>query len=227
MNKLIDFLNAENNVTIERLNQVHRLLCKKLHPDITKKSGERFLNLQREYEEAFGILSGIQGSVTDGKKTDTSENKDRIFGNPRETVLSYLYLYSLKLFSRDGNIILLKLIDASKEYDDKVHSLLEDYNRVFYETRNTWQNDGNIFYAHNMLIASIKQLFYFYSIPLKHHKTLLITYLSDIGKMMKKLSAEQRSILTGMAAWIKNEMFEKGISTDFITQCYFSRNQGT
>jgi hypothetical protein len=133
------------------------------------------------------------------------ENGPRQGKNSRKKVLEQLYLYALKFFGKDSEKVLLNLIDVTKNYRPDIALHLEAYHELFIKTFYYWKSDGNIFYTHNLLIASIKQLFYYYSFSMARYKNLLSVYLGDMEKRSQKLSSRQSEILQKLAHWLLEE----------------------
>jgi hypothetical protein len=205
MNRLIYLLQLENEMTIPRLKKVYRILCKKTHPDITKGSDSKFIELRREYEEAFAIIS--KGETAGPVKEENTEKKTApVPENLREAVMEKLYQYSLKVLSPESEDILLELIRLTQTYNPDVHEILKSYYEVFFKRFHYWKHNGLIFFAHNLVIASIRQLFYYYSFSLPHYRTVLTSYLSDVPKRSKRLDPEQQRILNGIAEWLGQEL---------------------
>jgi hypothetical protein len=200
MNRLIAFLKNENNLSIARLKQLYRLLSKKTHPDLVKGAPEQFVRLRKDYEEALQILRshgpanmGISGGNRDPGK------------NVREQVLSGLYLYALKFFSSESKAAILRLIEAAYPYDSRIHELLKSYYAEFFRQFHAWQHDGDVYYTHNLFIASIKQLAYHSSFGMPRHRKLLHEYLDDLRRRALKLEPKQARILQSLADWLEDE----------------------
>jgi hypothetical protein len=56
MNKLIELLIIENDMTISGLKKLYRNLSKRAHADLTKGSEEIFIKLKKEYDDAVNLL---------------------------------------------------------------------------------------------------------------------------------------------------------------------------
>lgn len=197
MNRLLEILKREGRPTAERLKQIYRQLCKKTHPDTENGTHEEFIQLRREYEEALTAV--MKGRVPAERKTLTSSEAREIF-------LEKLYLFSMRLFGSDGEQTLNELIGAAGDYRKDVQILWTDYQKSFYQTRKQWADSGEVFYAHNLLIMSIKQLFYYFSLSRERYRTLLFNYLADLReKYSKKLDAERTELLKRMAVWLQEE----------------------
>jgi hypothetical protein len=207
MNKLINLLQLENELTIPRLKKVYRILCKKTHPDITKGPDSKFIELRKEYEEAYAIISNLKTVPADPEKeAPAAKKKEPAPEKLREAVMENLYLYSLKVLSPESEDILLDLIHLTESYNSEVHEILKSYYQVFFKRIKYWRHNGLVFYAHNLVISSIRQLFYYYSLSMPHHRTVLLSYLNDVPKRSKRLEAEQQRVLNGLAEWLWQEM---------------------
>jgi hypothetical protein len=58
MNRLIALLQMEKECSLGHLKRLYRTLTKTTHPDLVRGTGERFLELRRDYEEAMALLQG-------------------------------------------------------------------------------------------------------------------------------------------------------------------------
>ena len=116
-----------------------------------------------------------------------------------------LYLYAVKFYGSDSEKILDKMILFSQSYQDDIHKMFCEYKGVFFKTFNLWRDSGNVYYAHNLFIASIPQLFFYYSYSIPRYKILLTAYLGDIEILSKKLDSGQGLILVNLADFLRKE----------------------
>jgi curved DNA-binding protein CbpA len=200
MNHLLSILRLENKLTQSRLKQLYRILSKKTHPDSENGSDEQFIHLKKEYEEAMDVLSD-----QDKKNTFLKRNEFKQDPNIRTKILKYLYLYSIKIFSKEAEAILLQLIQFSKSYKQDIYDLLRSYHKSLYCTYHQWLSNEKIYYSHNLFISSVKQLYYYYEFSLPRHKTLLYTYAEELGQKAAKLDKVISNTLIGMMDWLKEE----------------------
>jgi len=194
-------LQVENNLTITRLKQLYHVLSKKTYPDLTKGTDAVFLKLHKEYEKALEILG--RDKYRENTRLDHEPSKIQ---NPCKTVLQFLYVYAIKFYGSDAESVLLKLIRASEIYSPVVHNLLQSYYKVFFKTFHDWHRTASIYYTHNIFIASIKQLFYYYSLNIPLHKRLLFVYFDDLKRRSARLNSRQQKVLLDAAEWLKREV---------------------
>lgn len=203
MNRLIEILKKEKNVTPEKLKRIYRKLCKQTHPDTAKGTHDDFIRLRKEYEEALKALPSIHAGLKNNINSELPHPDAHV--NVREAVMEKLYLFSMRLFGSDGESALLELIEAADHYRKDVSELWNAYYASFYKTRKKWMDSGDVFYTHNLFISSIKQLFYYYSGSSERYKVLLLTFLQDLEKRMDNLDEEQARVIRGLSEWLRQE----------------------
>lgn len=201
MNRLLTILHSQSDLSPAKLKQVYRDMCKRTHPDMASGSHEDFIQLRQEYEEALSELQGTD--ISAGQKK--SAGPETSPSDAREAALEKLYLFSIRLFGSDGEETLMGLIKALGSYRKDVQALWTDYYKLFYKDRKKWMDDGDVFYSHNLFVASVKQLFYYYSYATERYRMLLQTFLEDLEKRAPKIGAEQMRVLRGIGKWLLEE----------------------
>jgi len=206
MNRLIGLLMVENDLTASRLRRIYRELCKKAHPDLGSGTDAEFVELRREYEEALGILKGgtsaVPGaSAASGARPVPGESS----ANPRMSVLRLLYLYAVRFYGSDSGRILSALTAACRDYDPGIQATLLEYRRLFFDSFREWRHSGPVYYTHNLLIASIMQLFYSFTVSARRHGMLLEAFLGDMEKRAEGLSGDRRRVLAALGSWLREE----------------------
>jgi hypothetical protein len=169
VNQLIEFLRRENNFTLQRLREIYRTLCMQTHPDRGKGGDEGFKRLQTEYEGALAELARAQRENwrhTGGSGPGSSTP------DPRRIVLERLYVYTVKFYGKESEKLMAELISAAREYDRDFASLLVSYTGEFLSCFHAWESEGPVYYTHCLLIAAVKQMFYWFSMGLPHQRRL-------------------------------------------------------
>lgn len=206
MNRLIAFLLSEGNPSVARLKQVYRVLCKKTHPDVTGADAALFVKLRAEYEEALLQLEkGIPTELERSSAIDETPRKRAKPENPRAAVLTGIYRYALKFYSRVSSTLLDRLILDASYYRADLQTLLADYRDTWLSSFDDWRDDGKLFYSHNLFLACVTQLAYWYSFGLQRHRTLLLAYLSDLRKRLQILDGAYRDVLERLTDWLAEE----------------------
>jgi len=210
MNRLLALLRLEDNLTPGRLKQLYRRLSKKTHPDLAPGAHEDFVRLRGDYEEALGLLGdGLPGATA--CPVAAVRPGARREGSGREAVLRLLYQYSVRFYGRDSAGILSSLQRAARSYSPALHALLAAYRECFLERFSAWAADGRIYYAHNLFIASVKQLIYWHSLGILRHRTLLRAYLQELRARARRIAPDKARILLRLADWLQEESEKAGI----------------
>jgi hypothetical protein len=212
MNPLLEFLRRENNVTVDRLREVYRALCMQTHPDSGSGSDEGFKRLQREYAEALAELGreALRPSSASGRAAPRSS------ADPRQRLLEGLYLYTVRFYGKESEKLMADLITAAREYDRDLVTLLGSYTREFLSCFHSWESEGPVYYTHCLLVAAIKQMFYYFSMGLPHQKRLFFVLLQDLEARAGKLSPSRRDVLRGLARWLRQEGQKERVSLSFV-----------
>ena len=200
MNSLIETLSAEGNVTLARLKQLFRQLSKETHPDIAGGSEERFIRLRNEYEQALDAI--LSGGLAELQTEETALSPSEI----REEILENLYFFALKVFGSDSEKYLFRMMELAKDSDPDLAMLLRAYYENFYYQFDSWIHNGIVFYAHNLWISSVRQLFLYYSQSNPRYRTILTAYLSELPKRAQRLGSEREHILLQLGKWLEREM---------------------
>ncbi len=210
MNRLLALLELGEEPSPRRLAQLYRQLSKRAHPDLAPGSHEAFLRLRREYEEALRLLrAGRPGS--EPPSGEPRRRSERGAQGGRERVLELLYRYAVRFYGKDSDGILAALAQAAEGYDRALSDLLQEYREGFLEDFFSWVDDGTIYYAHGLFIASAKQLAYLHSFGIPRHRTLLVSYLAQLRARSRRLPAGKARILERLADWLERESQGAGV----------------
>jgi hypothetical protein len=222
-NRLLSLLEQDGDISIANLKRRYRLLCKEAHPDLMARDGrpqdragkdaaerhEAFLRLNADYRAALAVLRGPAPSsaVFPGERPSAFSAAGRIKtkAETRSAMLDCLRTYAYKFYSRDSEHQLEAFIRAAAEYDPKRVRLLRAYKAEFLDSYHAWLSDGRVYYAHAVLIAALRQLFYYYDTGSKRHALLLERFLNDARLRAGKLSAERRRVVEIFSEWIDEE----------------------
>ncbi len=213
MNQLIEFLRRENNFTVARLREVYRTLCMQTHPDRRRGSDEGFKRLQREYDGALAELARAtmdRGRQEDGPRARPSP------ADSRRAALEKLYLYAVRFYGKESDRLMAELITAAMAYDQGLASLLRSYTEEFLSSFHAWESEGLTYYTHCVLIAAVKQMFYYFSMGLPHQRRLFLVLLRDLETRAQGLSPERRAALVGLAGWLRSEGQKERVSLGFV-----------
>ena len=189
-----------------RLKQLYRAHTKKTHPDLAGGSSEDFLMLREDYEEALSILWNRASIESQDLATEQPNGMD-----VREELMRYLYLYSVRFCGSDSVITLIRILELSVRYKASVHRLSRFYYRSIFADFHSCRHDGDVYYTHNLFVAAIKQLIYYYSYSLERHRRRLFVYLEDLRKRSKRLDSKRAKILCGLADRLEQEVAEERI----------------
>ena len=200
VNRLLLALEKEDNLTPEGLRTLYRTLSVKLHPDVTKGSGEDFIRLQEEYAEAMDVI--FKSSVIpreSNKKGYTSIQECR------EVLLRQLYMYAAKFHSQDSEWQWKKLVAASAHYKLEVNEILAAYQKTVLRTYASWRDDAATAYSHNIIIVMIKNLASYFWNRNGPGGRVLRSYPKAIIGRSRMMEGKRAKILIGLAEWIAVE----------------------
>jgi hypothetical protein len=200
LNQLLDLLQAKGTPSVVRLKRLYRRLCKKTHPDLTRESQEKFVRLHQSYEEALQILS--QGRLEEKKPGQVAQPTGAAL---RGAVLRNLYRFALKFNGLETEQVFSALLEQVKLYRMETYHDLVVYQSIFLRTFDRWHDDGKIYYTHNLWIACIRELAFYYSFGLSRYRTLLEGYLRDLEKRVVNLDEAKRGNLLRLAGWLAEE----------------------
>ena len=196
MNRLLALLQKENKLTEARLKQVFRQLCKRVHPDSSPGDEKRFIRLRADYEEALLLLRAEPAAAP-------------LPADPaalREKMHSLLHQYAVKEMTRQAEPLLGELVRALDALDPVAAGHWRRYHELFFSTWPVWSNDGDVFYAHGLFIAIVKQFSYFLSTGTARYRTLFRNYRKDLADKAKKLDAERAAVLSGIVDSLEREL---------------------
>ncbi|OHE71589.1 MAG: hypothetical protein A2Z99_20600 [Treponema sp. GWB1_62_6] len=196
-NALLELLDADGDRSIANLKRRFRQLCKETHPDLAGTGHEGFIALGAEYRVALAVLRS--GPKQEAARSDPSP------ADPRRTVLLALRTYAFRFWCGDSELLLERLMVAASAYDARRRRLLEAYKLEFLDSVHAWMAEGRVYYAHSLILAAVKQLFYFYGTGAARHRILLERYTSDAKKRAERLEDGRRSVLNGFAEWLLDE----------------------
>jgi hypothetical protein len=124
-------------------------------------------------------------------------------------------LSRLKEMTREGGKLLEELIGLAERYDPLLARCWRGYRDLFYRTYSSWVSDGDVYFAHGIFIALVKQFFYYREAYTGRHRTLFFKYLEDLGARAKKIDPERAGVLGGIARWLEREIGRPGRTTEF------------
>ncbi len=182
------------------------------HPDSVGGSDEGFKRLQREYEGALAEL----GRAEKAPARHASRRAGPSPADPRRTSLERLYLYAVRFYGKESEKLMAELMSAAREYDRGLESLLASYTEEFLSCFHSWESEGLVYYTHCVLIAAVKQMFYYFSMGLPHQKRLFLVLLRDLEARAQGLSPGRRSVLLGLVGWLREEGQKERISLSFV-----------
>jgi hypothetical protein len=200
MNRLIEHLKKEDALTLEALRGLYRTLALKCHPDVTKKSGNDFVQLQVEYEDALRQLLFVEHDYPK-KLADVWRSSE----DPRSAFLRTLYLYSIVYNRRHWKDIFSVLLASAKAYDHSAEELLDKYRRAFIDKPNEWKKDGFTAETHERLLLAIKQLGSYYENDVYPNKRLLLSYINELSEKAKRLGTETSACITSFCRFLRHE----------------------
>jgi hypothetical protein len=195
-NILIKLLKDENDISIKKLKQVFRTISKQVHPDITKNKQDYFIKLKRDFDEALAMIR--DGRLRARERLNTND--------AREALLKNLYLFALKIFTKQADALLAKIIMVSADYDENINKLLRRYTDEFYGNREQWMHAASIYYSHNIFIVCIKQLFQYYNTGQKFHYQLFKGYKQAVDGWGRNIQENYKEILHELYLWLESEL---------------------
>lgn len=227
-NLLLELLEAEGG-GVPALKAIYRRLCKATHPDSSGAGSSAFIQLRADYEEALAIVtSPIAREVEGGSRGTGAAGRDARAGagaarggsaraagaagrasigpaEARRRALVLLHRLALKCYTKEAFGVVDRLVPLVAAYDAEAAVLLARYRADFLETFSVWRGDGEVFYAHSLLVALIMQLFYYFDGMRDRHRRLLEEYAKSLSLRASKLDPGRRALLEGLGAWIIRE----------------------
>jgi hypothetical protein len=203
VNSLVDQLTTSHALTIESLRGLYRSLVLKLHPDVTKKSGEEFVRLQAEYEAAQKYLLTVKGSG--GKK-------HRAASDSRTEFLRAFYIFSINYYGKHWRKLMPELKRLAEAYSPRVGKLISEFCETFLRAGREARFQEPVVEANDILLTTVKRLACHYEDGLAHGKRLIESYLNELDQKSKHLDLARGRCLVGMTAWLREELQGKKIS---------------
>jgi hypothetical protein len=201
MNNLVDQLKKADTLSIESLKRLYRSLVLKLHPDVTRKSGEEFVRLQEEYESALKYLLTIKESR--GREPSQTQ---RAGTDSRSDFLRAFYIFSIKYYGKHWPVLVLELERLAEAYRPRVGRLISDYCETFLRAgREAWPH-GPAAEANDILMTTVKRLACYYEDGLAHSKRLIESYLNELDQRSKRFDLQRARSLAGMTALMREEL---------------------
>ncbi|OHD55580.1 MAG: hypothetical protein A2Y33_00940 [Spirochaetes bacterium GWF1_51_8] len=200
MNNLIELLRESGDMTLAGLKKLYRALCKKTHPDTGGGDDGGFIRLREEYEDAVVFLRARMSDI------DGLSDSGIGYSTPREELMAKLYLYSLKIYSREGGALLDEMIAAAEGYDPETMEILKSYRDIWIADFENWRGDFRRFNTHNLLISAVRQMFYFFTYGKELHKRSFFRIIEDAEKRTKYMDAAMGGALLEMAGWLRREI---------------------
>jgi hypothetical protein len=194
-NIFIDLMENEDDFSIKRLKQLFRDVSKKVHPDLVQKEDEYFIRVKEDYDEALQLLA--KGSL----KSRKIRKEDA-----RVETLKCLFLFSIKVFTKQADVLLNRMIDVSKYYDKRIYDLLKRYNTEMYKNRNDWMRKASVYYSHSIFVACIKQLFQYYNMKSNMNHLLFKNYKQAMVGWSYNIDEKYEHILNDLYSWLENEL---------------------
>ena len=199
---LIELLDEDRDRSVANLKRRFRLLCKETHPDLAGTGHEDFLSLGEEYRE---ILAMLRSPVSCDLSGPESSRTARSPADARRATLLALRTYAFRFWCGDSERLLQRLILQAAAYDQRRRRLLDAYKAEFLDSVHAWMAEGRVYYSHSLLLASVKQLFYYYETGARRHRLLLERYLGDAKKRAERLEDGRRLVLNAFADWLLDE----------------------
>jgi len=201
-NQILKELITLNDFSEKTLKKIYRRLSKKFHPDLSNKSGDEFVKLQKDYEEAKEFIKNLKFDVSFVKDND-KENID-----PRAEFYDKLYYYTVsglhsikirikpKLKERNDKIIEQVLYWAEK-YNPLFIPIFKEYNKIFFIPLNEMEVAKKIYRAQKLMIKGLYFFFDYQKNGLESYKNIAISYIEDSLYELKLLdySDYQKSIV--------------------------------
>lgn len=200
MNRLIEHLKYEDSLTLDALRQLYRTLALKCHPDVTKESGNTFVQLQLEYEDAVRQILNRQGT-----HRKAIVRRMGAGGDPRSAFLRTLYLYAIVHDRSHWKDIDRALFASAEAYGGSAEAVIRQYRKAFVDKPGSWRGTGPAATAHERLLLAIRQLGCYYENDIYPNKRLLLSYIGELAALSEKLDAEKRSCVLAFGQYLKEE----------------------
>jgi hypothetical protein len=200
MNQFIELLEKGDDISIQKLKKLFRILVKSVHPDSSNRSNEVFIKLKNEYDEAYNILSN-----------GLYKKQERISPeNARVALLKFLYHFYISVYSERSYKILDQMIELANIYNSDVHKLLKSYRDFMYLNIDDWRSNNKVYYAHNVVITGIMQFFDCYNKTSKvgHElaKKIYVGHRNSIEMWIGNSNENYKAILFGIHDWLEDEL---------------------
>ena len=195
MNMFISLMEEDGIVNVGRLKHIYRLFSKRFHPDASKDEGHHFVKMHNDYEEALKLL----------ESGEYERKQHRNGGDVRTALLKDLYLFSMKIFTKKADSLLSEMIDQAKRYDRNVEDLLLRYQDLLYRKHELWRSNGKTYYAHNVLMICIKQLFIYYNHKTENQLRIFRGYRQALQGWTYSLEDSQKHVLEDFFDWLEKE----------------------
>jgi hypothetical protein len=207
VNSLVNQLKSTDSLTIESLKGLYRSLALKLHPDVTRKSGEEFVRLQEEYDDALKYLLSRRGSW------EKELNKaHRAALDSRTEFLRAFYIFSINYYGKHWRKLVPELTRLAKAYSPQIGRLISDFCNAFLQTGREVTLQGPVGVANDILLTTMKRLACYYEDGLPHNRRLIESYLKELDEKSKRLDLLRRMCIVGMTAWMREELEGKKVS---------------
>jgi hypothetical protein len=189
-----------DEISLSELKKLFRILSKQVHPDTSNKTDELFIELRRQYEEAYNYIINSKSEL----HVELSREEARI------ELLKRLYHFYLSIYSKRSYQILDEMIKYAKKYDNIVYQLLLKYKNDMYMNLEEWKRNHRIFYAHNVVITGIMQFFECYNKKGKVAKELsrkiYLGHKQSIEMWIGNCNDNYKTILLSIHDWLKEEL---------------------
>ena len=207
MNRLIDRLKSTDSLAIESLKGLYRSLALKLHPDVSRESGEQFVRLQGEYDDALKYLL----SCSDGGKRTLVKSRG-VELDSRAEFLRAFYIFSINYYGKHWRKLIPELKRLAEAYSPQIGRLISDFDNGFLQKGREVTLQGSLGEYNDVLLTTIKRLACYYEDGLPHSKRLIESYLTELEEKSKRLDLVRRTCVAGMTAWMRAELEGKRIS---------------
>ncbi len=196
MNRLLAALKKSEDFSVDTLRSLYRRLAVQCHPDASKGSAAEFVRLQTEYDEALRFVLSDERRVAVKRPRPT---------NPREAFLRALYLFSIMHGSRNWRARISPLIKLAFAYDSEIGALFVDYRDVFLRKLDGPDYMTFLLHLHEMLLASIKTLAWFYETGNEWDRRMLKSYLDELSQRAGRLKGGLAVVVRGLCQFIRRE----------------------
>jgi hypothetical protein len=215
MNSFIRAMEVSGELSAAELKKLFRRASKKAHPDLSGSSGETFLRLKAEYEEALAFLVRDAASGTDSTRGTGSRPAARTSPTEaRRRLLSGLRAFTVKLFTTRADPILDGMIVDAADYDPGIAALLARYRDEIYRIHSEWSSKANLYYTHSIFISGARQLFLYFDEGKPLHRTLVLRYREAMDGWTRNLAPEYTGILSRLYDWIESELDKEPLASD-------------